>query len=132
VVGDKRCPIVDTWWQTETGGHMITQLPYAWPEKPGSATLPFFGVQPVVVDDKGVELEGECSGLLVLKGAWPSTLRTIYGDHDRYETTYFKPFPVSALGGWGRVGVSVVPCLAWPGLAWPDCPAWGPPMPGLA
>ncbi|XAR66276.1 Acetate--CoA ligase, partial [Bertholletia excelsa] len=93
IVGDSRCPISDTWWQTETGGFMITPLPGAWPQKPGSATFPFFGVQPVTVDEKGNEIEGECSGYLCLKSSWPSAFRTLYGDHERYETTYFKPFP---------------------------------------
>ncbi|EXB41426.1 Acetate--CoA ligase ACS [Morus notabilis] len=93
VVGDSRCPISDTWWQTETGGFMITPLPGAWPQKPGSATFPFFGVQPVIVDEKGVEIEGECSGYLCVKSSWPGAFRTLYGDHERYETTYFKPFP---------------------------------------
>ncbi|KAJ8434954.1 hypothetical protein Cgig2_025990 [Carnegiea gigantea] len=93
VVGESRCPISDTWWQTETGGFMITPLPGAWPQKPGSATYPFFGVQPVIVDEKGNEIEGECSGYLCIKHSWPSAFRTLYGDHERYETTYFKPFP---------------------------------------
>eukprot|EP00955_Chlamydomonas_euryale_P011399 122853-Chlamydomonas_euryale.AAC.2 len=93
VVGDSRCPIVDTWWQTETGGHMISPLAGVWPEKPGSATLPFFGVVPAVLDDKGNELEGAAEGLLMIKRPWPSVLRTVFGDHDRYETTYFGPFP---------------------------------------
>ncbi|MBA0839844.1 hypothetical protein Goarm_005537 [Gossypium armourianum] len=93
VVGGSRCPISDTWWQTETGGFMITPLPGAWPQKPGSATFPFFGVQPVIVDEKGVELDGECSGYLCVKSSWPGAFRTLYGDHERYETTYFKPFP---------------------------------------
>ncbi|CAH2079568.1 unnamed protein product, partial [Thlaspi arvense] len=92
LVGDSRCPISDTWWQTETGGFMITPLPGAWPQKPGSATFPFFGVQPVIVDEKGNEIEGECSGYLCVKGSWPGAFRTLYGDHERYETTYFKPF----------------------------------------
>nr|AFD33359.1 acyl-activating enzyme 15 [Cannabis sativa] len=92
VVGDSRCPISDTWWQTETGGFMITPLPGAWPQKPGSATFPFFGVKPVIVDEKGVEIEGECSGYLCVKGSWPGAFRTLYGDYERYETTYFKPF----------------------------------------
>jgi len=92
VVGDGRCPISDTWWQTETGGFMITPLPGAWPQKPGSATLPFFGVEPAVVNENGVELEGECSGFLCIKSSWPGCFRTLFGDHDRYETTYFKPF----------------------------------------
>ncbi|VFQ81021.1 unnamed protein product [Cuscuta campestris] len=93
VVGDARCPISDTWWQTETGGFMITPLPGAWPQKPGSATFPFFGVQPAIVDEKGAELEGECSGYLCVKSSWPGAFRTLYGDHDRYETTYFSAFP---------------------------------------
>ncbi|KAJ1279342.1 hypothetical protein BS78_04G148400 [Paspalum vaginatum] len=92
IVGDSRCPISDTWWQTETGGFMITPLPGAWPQKPGSATFPFFGVQPVIVDEKGQEIEGECSGYLCIKKSWPGAFRTLYGDHERYETTYFKPF----------------------------------------
>ncbi|KAA3478403.1 acetyl-coenzyme A synthetase, chloroplastic/glyoxysomal-like isoform X2 [Gossypium australe] len=92
-IGGSRCPISDTWWQTETGGFMITPLPGAWPQKPGSATFPFFGVQPVIVDEKGVELDGECSGYLCVKSSWPGAFRTLYGDHERYETTYFKPFP---------------------------------------
>eukprot|EP01024_Parvocaulis_polyphysoides_P058137 TRINITY_DN6225_c0_g1_i4.p1 TRINITY_DN6225_c0_g1~~TRINITY_DN6225_c0_g1_i4.p1 ORF type:complete len:414 (-),score=83.95 TRINITY_DN6225_c0_g1_i4:167-1228(-) len=92
VVGEGRVPIVDTWWQTETAGTMITPLPAAWAEKPGSATFPFFGVQPVIVNEKGEELEGACEGFLCLKTSWPSTIRTIYGDQERYETTYFKPF----------------------------------------
>ncbi|KAF3776920.1 Acetyl-coenzyme A synthetase, partial [Nymphaea thermarum] len=93
IVGNARCPISDTWWQTETGGFMILPLPGAWPQKPGSATFPFFGVQPAIVDEKGNEIEGECSGYLCVKSSWPSAFRTLYGDHDRYETTYFKPFP---------------------------------------
>ncbi|KAL6508121.1 Acetyl-coenzyme A synthetase, cytoplasmic [Orobanche hederae] len=93
LVGDSRCPISDTWWQTETGGFMITPLPGAWPQKPGSATFPFFGVQPVIVDEKGVEIEGECSGYLCVKSSWPGAFRTLYGDHERYETTYFSAFP---------------------------------------
>ncbi|KAM7509349.1 hypothetical protein LguiA_019802 [Lonicera macranthoides] len=101
VVGDSRCPISDTWWQTETGGFMITPLPGAWPQKPGSATFPFFGVQPVIVDEKGNEIEGECSGYLCVKGSWPGAFRTLYGDHERYETTYFKPFPGYYFSGDG-------------------------------
>ncbi|KAK8676006.1 hypothetical protein V6N13_034061 [Hibiscus sabdariffa] len=93
LVGGSSCPISDTWWQTETGGFMITPLPGAWPQKPGSATFPFFGVQPVIVDEKGNEIDGECSGYLCVKGSWPGAFRTLYGDHERYETTYFRPFP---------------------------------------
>ncbi|EYU31885.1 hypothetical protein MIMGU_mgv1a001346mg [Erythranthe guttata] len=101
LVGDSRCPISDTWWQTETGGFMITPLPGAWPQKPGSATFPFFGVQPVIVDEKGAELEGECSGYLCVKGSWPGAFRTLYGDHERYETTYFSAFPGYYFSGDG-------------------------------
>ena len=94
VVGDGRCPVVDTWWQTETGGILITPLPGATPAKPGSATLPFFGVQPVIVDDAGKELEGNgVSGNLCLKGTWPGQARTIYGDHSRFREIYFSRFP---------------------------------------
>ncbi|MDA0837447.1 MAG: acetate--CoA ligase [Planctomycetota bacterium] len=92
VVGDGRCPIVDTWWQTETGGVLIAGLPGAWPQKPGSATLPFFGVQPAIFDENGNELEGEATGYLVIKEPWPSIMRTVYGDHDRFEETYFSRF----------------------------------------
>ncbi|CAL5219474.1 g1309 [Coccomyxa viridis] len=92
-VGEGRCPIVDTWWQTETGAAMITPLPGAWPCLPGSATLPFFGVLPVILDDKGKELDGEAEGILGMKQAWPSTIRTVKGDHKRFEETYFSAFP---------------------------------------
>ncbi|KAL2552652.1 Acetyl-coenzyme A synthetase [Forsythia ovata] len=101
LVGDSRCPISDTWWQTETGGFMITPLPGAWPQKPGSATFPFFGVQPVIVNEKGVEIEGECSGYLCVKSSWPGAFRTLYGDHERYETTYFSAFPGYYFSGDG-------------------------------
>ncbi|CAM6112324.1 unnamed protein product [Calypogeia fissa] len=90
VVGEKRCPIIDTWWQTETGATMISPLPGAWPMKPGSATLPFFGVQPVILDEKGEELYGPCEGNLCIKAPWPGIARTVYGHHERYENTYFK------------------------------------------
>eukprot|EP00290_Baffinella_frigidus_P009815 CAMPEP_0180138722 /NCGR_PEP_ID=MMETSP0986-20121125/13074_1 /TAXON_ID=697907 /ORGANISM="non described non described, Strain CCMP2293" /LENGTH=763 /DNA_ID=CAMNT_0022080623 /DNA_START=81 /DNA_END=2372 /DNA_ORIENTATION=- len=89
-VGKERCPIVDTWWQTETGGHMITPLPGATPMKPGSASLPFFGVEPVVLDQDGKELEGACEGYLAIKRSWPSQIRGVYGDQKRYESTYFQ------------------------------------------
>merc|ERR1719461_533538 len=92
VVGEGKCPIVDTWWQTETGGMMITPLPCATATKPGSATLPFFGIEPAIMDKDGKELEGECEGLLVIKQPWPSILRTVYGDHQRYLTTYMTAF----------------------------------------
>jgi acetyl-CoA synthetase len=92
VVGEGRCPIVDTWWQTETGGILITPLPGATMLKPGSATLPFFGVQPAVVDTEGKILEGEASGNLVILDAWPGMMRTVYGDHQRFIETYFSTY----------------------------------------
>jgi acetyl-CoA synthetase len=92
VVGDHRCPIVDTWWQTETGGILITPLPGATKLKPGSATMPFFGCQPALVDDKGAILEGEASGNLVILDAWPGMMRSVYGDHDRFVQTYFSAY----------------------------------------
>ena len=92
VVGDGRCPIVDTWWQTETGGILITPLPGATALKPGSATRPFFGVQPALVDEKGEFLEGAASGNLVILDSWPGQARTIYGDHERFEQTYFSTY----------------------------------------
>ncbi|MGH6866676.1 MAG: acetate--CoA ligase [Methyloceanibacter sp.] len=92
VVGDERCPIVDTWWQTETGGILITPLPGATKLKPGSATLPFFGVQPAIVNGEGNLLEGEASGNLVILDAWPGMMRTVYGDHERFVETYFSTF----------------------------------------
>jgi len=93
VVGDGRCPIVDTWWQTETGGILITPLPGAIAQKPGSATKPFFGVQPAIVDANGKILDGETEGNLVLLDAWPGMMRTVYGDHQRFIDTYFKTYP---------------------------------------
>jgi len=94
VVGEGRCAVVDTWWQTETGGILITPLPGATPCKPGSATLPFFGVRPVLVDEKGEELPGnDVSGNLCLRGTWPGQARTIYGDHRRFKETYFSQYP---------------------------------------
>jgi len=92
VVGDRRCPIVDTWWQTETGGILITPLPGATKLKPGSATLPFFGVQPAIVDAEGNVLEGEASGNLVILDAWPGMMRSVYGDHQRFVETYFSTY----------------------------------------
>ncbi len=91
VVGDHRCPIVDTWWQTETGGAMITPLPGATDLKPGSASKPMFGVQPALVDpESGKLLEGATSGALVIKDSWPGQMRTVYGDHERFFQTYFS------------------------------------------
>jgi acetyl-CoA synthetase len=94
VVGEQRCAVVDTFWQTETGGHMITPLPACIETKPGSATLPFFGVVPAVLDDKGQEITGNgVSGILAFKASWPAIARTVYGDHQRFIETYFKPYP---------------------------------------
>jgi acetyl-CoA synthetase len=93
VVGDGRCPIVDTWWQTETGGILITPLPGATALKPGSATLPFFGVRPVMVDAEGKLLEGACEGNLCIAESWPGQMRTVYGDHQRFVDTYFSTYP---------------------------------------
>ncbi|MEE4660671.1 MAG: acetate--CoA ligase [Halieaceae bacterium] len=93
VVGDSRCPIVDTWWQTETGAHMITPLPGATDLKPGSASLPFFGVQPALLDEQGQEIEGAGAGYLVIKASWPSQIRSVYGDHQRMVDTYFSNYP---------------------------------------
>jgi acetyl-CoA synthetase len=92
VVGEQRCPIVDTWWQTETGGILITPLPGATALKPGSATRPFFGVQPEIVDPEGNFLKGAAEGYLVIKDAWPGILRTVFGDHERYIQTYFSNY----------------------------------------
>jgi acetyl-CoA synthetase len=92
VAGDKRCPVVDTWWQTETGGILISPLPGAIDQKPGSATKPFFGVQPQIVDADGKVLDGEASGNLVLLDSWPGQMRTVYGDHQRFIDTYFKTY----------------------------------------
>ena len=93
VVGDSRCPIVDTWWQTETGGIMITPLPGATPTKPGSATRPFFGIEPVLVDNENNPLEGSTDGNLCIDRSWPGQMRTVYGDHKRFVETYFTTFP---------------------------------------
>ncbi len=92
VVGEHRCPIVDTWWQTETGGILITPLPGATALKPGSATRPFFGVKPEIVDASGAVLEGACEGNLVIADSWPGQMRTIYGDHERFVQTYFSAY----------------------------------------
>ena len=92
VVGDNRCPIVDTWWQTETGGILITPLPGATKLKPGSATRPFFGVQPEIVDANGVVLEGAAEGNLVIADSWPGQMRTVFGDHERFVQTYFATY----------------------------------------
>jgi len=101
VVGEGRCPIVDTWWQTETGGILITPLPGATALKPGSVTRPFFGVKPGIVDGEGRLLEGECTGNLCILDAWPGMMRTVYGDHQRFIDTYFKTFPGKYFTGDG-------------------------------
>lgn len=101
VVGDGRCPIVDTWWQTETGGILITPLPGATKLKPGSATRPFFGVRPELVDAEGKVLEGAAEGNLVIADSWPGQMRTVYGDHKRFEETYFATYPNKYFTGDG-------------------------------
>jgi acetyl-CoA synthetase len=101
VVGKRRCPIVDTWWQTETGGALIAPLPGATPLKPGSASFPFFGVVPAILDDQGRELQGPCEGLLCIKEAWPGMMRTVYGQHQRFKETYFTMFPGLYFSGDG-------------------------------
>jgi len=101
VVGNERCPVVDTWWQTETGGILITPLPGATPLKPGSATRPFFGIQPALVDDQGKLLEGPTSGNLVITRSWPGQMRSVYGDHKRFHETYFAMYPGYYFSGDG-------------------------------
>jgi acetyl-CoA synthetase len=101
VVGEERCPIVDTWWQTETGGILITPLPGATDLKPGSATLPFFGIKPAIVDTDGKPQDGACSGNLVITDSWPGQMRTVYGDHQRFVDTYFKTYPGNYFTGDG-------------------------------
>ena len=93
VVGESRCPIVDTWWQTETGAHMLTPLPGAMALKPGSATLPFFGIEPTILDPEGKEVDGAGEGLLMIKKSWPSQIRTVFNDHQRCIDTYFSAYP---------------------------------------
>ena len=91
-VGEDKCPIVDTWWQTETGGILISPIPGAIAQKPGSATLPFFGVQPEILTAEGQTLQGACEGVLVHKDSWPGQMRTVYRDHERFEQTYFSTY----------------------------------------
>ena len=100
-VGEARCPIVDTWWQTETGGILISPLPGATDLKPGSATRPFFGVVPALLDADGDQLDGAASGNLVITGSWPGQMRTVYGDHDRFVQTYFSTYPGFYMTGDG-------------------------------
>ena len=93
LIGNQKCPIIDTWWQTETGGIMISPLPGVTELKPGSATLPFFGVDPVLLDDEGNEIMGNNkNGLLAIKSSWPGQMRTVFGDHNRFKETYFSQF----------------------------------------
>jgi len=101
IVGDARCPVVDTWWQTETGGILITPLPGATPLKPGSATLPFFGVVPAILDSLGEEKEGEAEGVLAITASWPGQARTVYGNHQRFVETYFSLYPNKYFTGDG-------------------------------
>ena len=101
VVGDSRCSIVDTWWQTETGGHLITPLPGATNLKPGSATLPFFGIEPCLIDDQGKEVRGAGEGSLCFKRSWPGQMRTVFGDHERFKNTYFQTYPGMYFSGDG-------------------------------
>jgi acetyl-CoA synthetase len=101
VIGDGRCPIVDTWWQTETGGHLITPLPGATDLKPGSATKPLPGVVPQIVDSEGKVLEGAATGNLVIAESWPGQMRSVYGDHQRFIDTYFKTYPNKYFTGDG-------------------------------
>jgi acetyl-CoA synthetase len=101
VVGDGRCPIVDTWWQTETGAALITPLPGATDLKPGSATLPFFGVKPAIVDGDGKVLTGAAKGNLILTDSWPGQMRTVFGDHERFVQTYFSTYKGSYFTGDG-------------------------------
>ena len=101
VVGDSRCSIVDTWWQTETGGHLITPLPGATNLKPGSATLPFFGIEPCLMNDQGQEVIGAGEGSLCFKRPWPGQMRTVFGDHERFKSTYFQTYPGLYFSGDG-------------------------------
>ena len=100
-IGQGNCPVVDTWWQTETGGHMITPLPYATALKPGSASMPFFGIEPQVVNEQGEVLEGEAEGILVLARSWPGQMRTLYNNHERFMEAYFTTFPGKYFAGDG-------------------------------
>lgn len=102
-VGKERCSIVDTYWQTETGGHVLTPLPGVTPMKPGSATFPFFGVQPVLLDEGGKEIVGEGEGALAFARPWPGIMRTVYNDHARFETTYFSRYPGYYFTGDGKL-----------------------------
>jgi acetyl-CoA synthetase len=100
-IGNGKLPITDTWWQTETGGHMIMPLPNAYPQKPGSAMKPFFGIQPQIVDEKGNVLEGEAEGILVISNSWPGQMRTLYNNHERFMDAYFSTFKGKYFAGDG-------------------------------
>lgn len=103
-VGNQNCPIVDTWWQTETGGHMITPIPYLWDLVPGKATLPFFGVKPELVDEKGNAITApNVEGNLIFRQSWPGQMRTVYGDHQRFKETYFSTFKGAYFTGDGAI-----------------------------
>ncbi|PIE42393.1 MAG: acetate--CoA ligase [Gammaproteobacteria bacterium] len=103
-VGEHRCPIVDTWWQTETGGHMITPIPYLWDQTPGKATFPFFGVEPILLDENGKVLEGsDVEGMLAFKQSWPGMMRTVYRNHKRFVGSYFSTFPGYYFTGDGAI-----------------------------
>ena len=101
VVGDSKCPIVDTWWQTETGGILISAQPGAIDLKPGSATKPFYGIKPVIVDETGKVLKGACKGRLCMSASWPGQMRTVYGDHKRFIDTYFSQYDGKYFSGDG-------------------------------
>jgi acetyl-CoA synthetase len=101
IVGNSKCPIVDTWWQTETGGILISPQTGAIDLKPGSASKPFFGIEPVIVDEKGNKLEGECEGRLCIADSWPGQMRSVYGDHKRFIDTYFSQFEGKYFSGDG-------------------------------
>ena len=92
IVGKDKCPVIDTWWQTETGGHLISPIPGVSKLKPGSATKPYFGIDAAIVDDNGNILDGECEGKLCILDSWPGQMRTVYGDHQRFIDTYFSQF----------------------------------------
>jgi len=100
-IGNSKCPVIDTWWQTETGGFMLTPLPGATPLKPGSATRPFFGIKPALMDTNGRVLEGEAEGVLVILDSWPGPARSVYGDHPRFIKTYFSDYPGTFFTGDG-------------------------------
>ena len=107
VVGEARCPIVDTWWQTETGGILITPLPGATTTKPGSATLPFFGIEPVLVDGENNIIEGAGEGNLCINCLWPGQMRSVYGDHQRFIDTYFSTLKVGIFPVTGRAAMKM-------------------------